>query len=183
VSVSAEADEEEIHMDSQDVGRRRQQAAWASSYQVRWDLPGRKLPQVLKEAHALNFPPPRVRGNGHAPRPTTNTRRQGSRRAGAGSRAGPDDDPGEPREHLDLLHGGDRHLLHEGDLHLLDLEPQRAVAELRVRGERRVFEATSCAVIGKFVHAVGRWRQRTGPDHAYVHYSDERAYSFGASEA
>lgn len=60
--------------------------------------------------------------------------------------------------------------------------PGRTVAELRVRGERCVFVATVCVVDGQLVHAIGRWRDRTGANYSECRWSAQRSYTFGAAE-
>jgi hypothetical protein len=129
----------------------------------------RRPPQILKSMQALTYAP-LVRRTGHAPRMATNTHSRGSKRTSTSSRGSPDDDPGEPGEHRDPHRGGDH------------LETPRAVAKLRVRRERRVFEATVCVVSGQLVYVVGRWRDRYGPNYSLVDWSAPRSYTFSAAE-
>jgi hypothetical protein len=52
------------------------------------------------------------------------------------------------------------------------------VAEIRLRGARGVFVATTCQLEPSFVHVTGRWRRRVGLNHSEESWSDPRVYTW-----
>jgi hypothetical protein len=51
-----------------------------------------------------------------------------------------------------------------------DGAPKGRPAEVRIEGERGVFEAERCSYNTARVHAIGRRRERTGANYSKLHY-------------
>lgn len=55
-------------------------------------------------------------------------------------------------------------------------------AEVRISGRGGLFIADTATVAGPWLHAEGRWRTRSGANHAELRYGDQAAYTWPASE-